>query len=564
MRAAALLVALAACRPAVVRRDAEPEFDVFEQGTHRRLGRWPLTAQTPQTYLAPLEREVDAERLAQTLDGCHVTALSLAGVSWAGTARLAALGRLQLDWLELSSTTFEPGALALVTAPRLVLEQSNLDDAMLQSLPATVRELQLRSTAISDASVPWLRRLPSLEALGLASTRLTATGVAQLERPTLQALDLAELPLTDESLTVLERLERLERLSLESTPTTDEGLRHLRALTHLTSLNLSDTRVTDRGLAGLEGAQGLTELFLANTAVGAPTVARLGGLTSLRALDLSGTHLDANATEVLAHLTHLEHLALAKTPQTDESIARLRTLEALQTLDLERTDVSAQVLATVAHFTSLESLDLGRTWLVDAKLDGLPSSLRVLRLANSQTPIAALRSLRALSHLDLLDVSGLDFHDDDARFLAAHARALSLLKANYTPLGDEGVKALAELSLRRLDVGKTGITLAGVTALGAMTSLRALDLGLCDLDDRAVLALERSALTSLHLAGTHVTDDGVAHLPRTLRTIGLAGTALTQRSVETLLTLPSLRQVDLRQVEVEVRPLRRRGLTLVE
>lgn len=552
---------LVGCRtvPAVV--EVPASFEVVLRGSGRNLGPWSGTALEPHTALHPLDAHVDPGLLVRSLAGRGVRALSLVGVGWAGTSHLADLESLPLDWLDLSETTLEPGALSTVRAPRLVLERTNLTDALLRELPSTVRELQLRGTRVTEECVPWLLRLPRLESLGLGQTRLSANGIAHLQVPTLRELDLAELPLEDASLTVLGGMPDLEVLSLAGTNTTDYGLRHLRTLTRLTSLNLSDTGVTDEGLVGLDAAVGLTDLFLANVSVGAPTVARLGHLTQLRTLDLSGTAIDGSATKTLANLSALESLSLAKTRQTSESISRLRGLRALRELDLEHTRVDAKVMEALADLSSLVGLDLSETSLKEARFDQLPRTLRVLRLGQSAAPVAGLRALPGLARLEVLDVSGLEVSDGDLQFLSDHARALERLNVNFTSVGDAGVKALAQLPvLQRLDVGKTRLTGVGVAALATAPALRVLELGLNDLDDDAVLQLEATQLRKLYLAETKVTDQVVEHLPRTLVSLNLDGTHITQRAVSVLTRYRSLREVDVRHTGVDASELRRLGV----
>jgi Leucine-rich repeat (LRR) protein len=563
-RLAVVTLLLLACRtPAPPPLPAPAELEVMQLGTLRHLGRWDGTPQAPGTYLTPVDPQVAPALLVRTLQGKGVRALSLSGVVWAGTSKLAVLSVLPLEWLDLSAVSLEPGALRTLQVPRVVLDESNVTDALLQELPGPMRELQLRETRVTDESVPWLLRQTRLDALGLDSTRLTAAGVGALRGLPLRQLDLAHTALNDDSLQLLEGLSTLEALSLEGTQTTNAGLRHLRGLEALTSLNLSSTDITDEGLVGLEHATGLTDVRLAHTLITDRTVTRLANLVHLRTLDLGRTAITEAATKTLARLTGLEVLSLAETPQTSAGIARLSGLTGLRDLDLEKTAIDGAVLGTLGRFTHLESLDLGSTDLFEAHLERLPHGLRALRLEDSRAPVSALAPL--LPGLEVLDLSHLEFGDSDAQAFVGHAPALRLLKVNYTAVRDAGAQALAQLpSLERLDAGKTEVTTRGVAALASSTTLRALDLGLCAIDDGAVLALEHTALESLHLAGTKVTDVGVAHLPRSLRVVGLVDTRLTQHAVQLLLALPLLRQVDLRQVKVDVTPLRRRGVALLE
>ena len=86
----------------------------------------------------------------------------------------------------------------------------------------------LNQTAVVDADLRHVARLPRLETLDLGDTRITDAGLVHLRG-----------------------LTRLEELSLDHTQITDAGLANLKGLRNLRILWLEESRVTHDGIASL-------------------------------------------------------------------------------------------------------------------------------------------------------------------------------------------------------------------------------------------------------------------------------------------------------------------------
>ena len=82
----------------------------------------------------------------------------------------------------------------------------------------------------------------------------------------LVALDLRRTAVTDAGLQTLGKMPNLRRLQLQETNTGDAGLISIKTLPKLEMLNLYDTHVTDQGLAGLASLKKLRRLYLWRTA----------------------------------------------------------------------------------------------------------------------------------------------------------------------------------------------------------------------------------------------------------------------------------------------------------
>ena len=148
----------------------------------------------------------------------------------------------------------------------------------------------------------------------------------------------------------------------------------------------------------------------------------------------------------------------------------------------------------------------------------------------------------------------------------------------YLLVNDRDLHYLAQNPrLRRLSLGHTNITDAGLTGLSRCPDLEWLDLSHCDITDRALgflpentplrqLSLEGTAitneaakiigrcgqLTELDLSATRITDAGLADLAQLsqLTALWLAGTPVTDESIAALSKLRQLEELDVRGTRI--------------
>ena len=155
----------------------------------------------------------------------------------------------------------------------------------------TVEELQNRQASEYEATLTGLRaKLPgSLRAIlpGERDLEYTAAiagasfGDAELQKlesvgKDLLWLDLSRTAVTDAGLKVLAKMPNLERIDLRGTSVGDEGAKALAGLHNLETLSLYGTRVTDASLEALRGISSLRRLYVGGTRVTAT------GLEALR------------------------------------------------------------------------------------------------------------------------------------------------------------------------------------------------------------------------------------------------------------------------------------------
>lgn len=590
-----VLLSVLGCRTVTVAPPEPPvEFLVFERlpgGGVIEHGTVLLPGGNVQRGWAvrPLDESLDVAAIARVLRGSNVTGLSLAG--WPRVDGLEVLcDAAPLEWLDLSRNHLGGTLRSLSKCTHLralVVDQARVTDESLATLPP-LRSLDARETALGDAALAVVSAWPALEELGLSKTQVTDAAMPALAKRSatltrleladtdvgpvgvralaplvaLRVLDLGATAVTDDALVVLEGFEQLESLSLANTVTSDAGLEHLRKLARLTSLNLSETRITDAGLAGLESATHLEALLLSSTAITDVTGKRLAPLKALRLLDLGETKVTNETARVVGTLVALEELSLSKTDIDDFGVSAMRPLVALRLLDLEKTQVSSTSLSVIGGFVKLRSLDLSSDLLHDAKFADLSSltELDTLRVANSFLSSDALRELPNAARLKTLDLSGLPVTDVEAQWLAKNAPRLELLKLNFTKVGDSGLEALSALTeLRRIDLGRSALSDRGLASLLRAPKLVSLDLGLCTaVTAQGFAALANSKLESVFLAGTNADDSVVRALPKSVRTLGLMKTKVTRAVIPAMVSLPGLREVDVRELgwsDEEVKPL---------
>jgi hypothetical protein len=132
------------------------------------------------------------------------------------------------------------------------------------------------ASAVTDADLTNLQKLPNLELLTLADTKLTDRGLDHVQRLTsLRALVLTSTSVSDAGIARIENMPQLEGLGLIDTAVTDAGLERLKVLVHLKDLGLTSTSVTDVGLAHLHGLKELRLVCIERTRTSDEGVAEL-------------------------------------------------------------------------------------------------------------------------------------------------------------------------------------------------------------------------------------------------------------------------------------------------
>ncbi len=148
---------------------------------------------------------------------------------------------------ELTDTDFSKLA-RLKHLEHLYLAESTVtdDDLRIIAKLRDLRSLGLQGTDVTDHGLKWIQNLNKLEYLCLRGTRITDAGLAHLkELKNIKVLRIGEIPegpyqsvrgtfrpgppITDDGLTQLRSLSRLEYLDVRGTEVTDQGVERLRS-----------------------------------------------------------------------------------------------------------------------------------------------------------------------------------------------------------------------------------------------------------------------------------------------------------------------------------------------
>jgi len=220
-----------------------------------------------------------------------------------------------------------------------VLKSSTCTDQDLLELPNLLGnqwvELTLSSSAVTDAGLRSLGRLPKLRVLRLDHTTITDDGVAHFAD-----------------------LRNLEELDLSNTGITDAGMVTLGRLPRLTSLSLRDTAITQAGWPLLQSLKQLKHLKVSGCKDGDAAALAARALPGLRRLDLKRTGLTNAGLHALAQYETLEVLDASSNPIGDAGLSYVSTLASLVMLNLAMTEVTDKCLEQLIACKQLRELNV--------------------------------------------------------------------------------------------------------------------------------------------------------------------------------------------------------------
>ena len=367
-----------------------------------------------------------------------------------------------------------------------------------------VASLQLNRHGASDTS--WVDALEptALVRLIASQTELGDKEFAKLNRLSgLRHLDVGFNKLTKDIAEALAGFGNLQYLWISYMPEIDDELMPaVAALPQLEEVGIWSTSVSDKGLAALAESRSLRAIYAGRTPITDKGVKALMKLPTLRAVDLSSEperfrqenekypELTDDIVDALCSRPELESLSLKAAQISDEGLARLAdSLKHLRSLVLDHTPISRKGLKHLNGFESLESLRCYQ-----------------------------------------LNGDGSRFDDSVAIGLSG-TKSLKSIQADVE-LTDKGVMALAKLPLlEELKLSGRGVTDASMPSVAAMPSL-----------------------IELRLGHTRVTDEGFDAFNGSdaIVRVQLTGNRMTTRCVETLATMPNLKQVGLMTIDARV------------
>lgn len=398
---------------------------------------------------------------------------------------------------------------------------------------------------VNDAVATSLSRMESLQALRIASARLSVEGIRALaSMPRLEALSLRDQDVPPGSFAILRSAPRLRFLDLDQSRFDPSELSAFVESATLDFLSLNDTSVADRHVDLLARLM-VTKLSLARTKISASGLTRL--LREKPAFMQVGSYHPGSwhgwqspAVHETGHPTLL--LEPGAVPPRYEPIDSL--------IRAERADRRAELVEFLRNRPWEGTYRRGRTPEAMRPGAAIPQDAIECEMHLKKGAITTDRELATLGglrphnlsmlsmtwHVDLSDsqVTGRGFRG----WRHGHVESLDL---SGSKLDDDGMRYMGRATyVTRLRLSRTRITGSGLRWLPPEARLRELALNDTTIDDAAVQQLIDSGRLAneleLELDGTRVTDASLAALARLsrLRRLSIRRTQTTPEGVRTL------------------------------
>jgi hypothetical protein len=318
----------------------------------------------------------------------------------------------------------------------------------------SIAEVTLGRTWATDEDLNDVARIKTLKRLDLSFTLITDKGVKQLQQlRQLEDLNLETVEaLTDASMNYVKNIPSLRRLNVRGVDITDVGMPAIAQMTGLRSLDLSHTMLEDVGLENLPALTELEELYLGGDMITGINLNFLKLLPRLKKLSLAGVQRRNAGACWTPRITDLDL----------DTISLLSNLEELDLgvgIGLGRGGQPAAPGGGNCKLTGgLQISDLGLAKL--AKL----THLRRLNVSGARLTPAGLKVLAALP-LERLSLWNCAALDDAAANVLAEIPTLTTLDLSLTAVTDRGLETLARLpNLRHLYLTETKVTPSAVEA----------------------------------------------------------------------------------------------------
>ncbi len=352
------------------------------------------------------------------------------------------------------------------------------------------------------------------------------------------------------------------------------------------------------------------EMFYSNLPVNpTPTGAdltpflHLENLTNL-SLDLGGQS-GKKIIEQVWQFKNLKHLRIQAYLE-DHHMTGLATLKSLESLDLDYSRVTDEGISKLGELKNLKALDLGSgqylvkgTGFADAQKFQKLSILILPESVNDE----GLACVAKLDGLRILKIPGILRCTDEGISKLGNLPNLKTLEINCSQLSDHGLKGIGRLEkLRHLDIGAAKVTNDGLHSLANLQQLRTLKLTECErLSDMRSLA-KLPQLRTLNLTGctrltnlpplsnlrelqslslgsckeltddsfegigklqhlsnlwiprVSISDAGVKHIAKlkNLKTLSLWGNKVTDKCIDDLATMTTLRELYLGRTNISL------------
>ena len=155
-----------------------------------------------------------------------------------------------------------------------------------------ITDLSLEGTQLSEEDLTTLAQLPKLEWLNLYQTKIGNTGARILSQSkSIKLLPLGKSGINDQAMLYIGQMKQLTYLGLRGNPVTDVSAPHLANLTNLEGLYLGKTRVTDKTVKMISYLPRLSKLWLHDLNISDDCTGDLSKMSKLRELHLYATQI---------------------------------------------------------------------------------------------------------------------------------------------------------------------------------------------------------------------------------------------------------------------------------
>jgi len=246
-----------------------------------------------------------------------------------------------------------------------------------------IENTDVRKDSEGSCSYVGVWQVPQTANGALTSTNCTDQDLLELPRllgDQWVELALSRSAVTDAGLRSLRRLPNLKVLRLDHTAITDDGVKQLAGLRHLRELDLSNTRIGYAGLSAIRNLASLESLSVRNTAISQAGWQYLKALSRLQHLDISGARHGDAAAGVVCELPALTHLIMSYANLTSTGTECLNGHDFLQVLDVSHNPVDDKVALVSSTLPRLLELNLSFTQITDAAVEHLASCGRLRNL----------------------------------------------------------------------------------------------------------------------------------------------------------------------------------------
>ena len=343
--------------------------------------------------------------------------------------------------------------------------------------------------------------------------------------PNIVGLDLYNLNVSDEFVRKLLMFHDLRYLRLSETEISDGVISNISQFPKLNTLLLNHCDIKGNDLDKLARSHELVSLVLVSTACSPETLAKLKAIQSLKRLNLSRTRMNDDCMKSLGKLVNLTHLNISKTRLSDSGMSYVQGLKGLRQLAISGNGITDAGLKNVGALPNLEQLEC---------------------LGNGPYTKVGITALKSCTALRVLDISRNELNDDALKALvAACPRLTNLILSETKTATDKGFENLGRLSaIKYLVLSNTSAGDGTARALAKARTLTSLDLQHTAVTNKGVALLASLPQLSAVVFSDNpkITDEAAKAISASssVRSLSFDSTGITDASLPMLMKMHNL------------------------